>query len=307
VQDKLRPAIDKMRWGTSPVYEVLPGYPGNVDPARASGVRDQIDALAAFQAELRAFRSMPLSMRQASAKTLVAKYDAGSAVHAVAVGLVRVLVSVANGPAGWQDVLDYIEALDPDVGKDPYVREQRALALGKVGRPDDAIADLLALIEVAGDSSERQGLLGGRFKDLMRAAAEARRPAGEVSYFRSKAIEHYERGMMLDLNDYYPTSNLPRLYRMRGEDGDESRAQTALQVVSAACERAIARGSTDEWVRPTLLGVAFDLGDPRQAEEAAARVPTRGSSPRRSRASRRASRTWPMGRSATVSVGFSRN
>src|SRR5262249_32962635 len=61
-------------------------------------------------------------------------------------------------------------------------------------------------------------------------------------------------------------------YRLRGEDGDESRAQTALQVTSAACERAIARGSADEWVRPTLLGIAFDLGDVRKAEEAAAVV-----------------------------------
>jgi hypothetical protein len=69
---------------------------------------------------------------------------------------------------------------------------------------------------------------------------------------------------------------LPRLYRLRGEEGDESRAQTALQVTSAACERAIARGSGDEWVRPTMLGVAFDLGDPRKAEEIAVMVRREG-------------------------------
>src|SRR5262249_9414018 len=70
--------------------------------------------------------------------------------------------------------------------------------------------------------------------------------------------------------------NLPRLYGLRRADGDESRAQTALQVTSAACERALARGSTDEWVRPTLLRVAFDLGAVRKAEEAAAKGRTEG-------------------------------
>src|SRR5262249_34214723 len=163
-----------------------------------------------------------------------------------------------------------IDALDAAVASDPYIREQRALALGKVGRPNDAIAELMALIDVAGDSPERQGLLGGRFKELMRGAEKAGRPAAEGAYFRSQASAHYERGMVLDLNDFYPTSNLPRLYRQRGDAGDESRAQTALQVTSAACARAIARGSGDEWVRPTLLGAAFDLGDVGKAEEAAA-------------------------------------
>src|SRR5262249_8121913 len=248
---------------------LLPGYPGTVDARQAAGVRDQVDALAAFQAELRTLRAMPLSLRKGQTKALAAKYPAATAVHVVAVGLVRALVDVVDGSPGWQDVLDYIEALDGAVASDPYVREQRALALGKVGRPQDAIAELLALIDVAGDSAERQGLLGGRFKELMRSAENAGRPAADVSDFRREAIAHYERGMMLDLNDFYPTSNLPRLYRLRGEAGDESRAQTALQVTSAACERAIARGSADEWVRPTLLGIAFDLGDARKAQDAA--------------------------------------
>jgi hypothetical protein len=45
---------------------------------------------------------------------------------------------------------------------------------------------------------------------------------------------------------------------------------------SAACERAIKRGTVDEWVRPTLLGVAFDLGDPDKAEELAGLIEQEG-------------------------------
>ncbi len=276
IQDALRPHIEKMKNGTSPMYDLLPGYPGPVDPRRASGVRDQAAALAAFQGELRAVRAMPITLQIQAAKALATKYPAGIAPPVIAIGVVRALADAPANVADWQDVLTYIEALDGNVATEPYLCEQRALALGKVGRPMDAIAALLALIDVAGDSSERQGLLGGRFKELMNAAKAAGRPAAEVADCLSQAIAHYERGMLLDLNDYYPTSNLPRLYRLRGEEGDQSRAETALQVTSAACERALARGSTDEWIRPTLLGVAFDLADVRKAEEAAAKVRLEG-------------------------------
>jgi hypothetical protein len=59
----------------------------------------------------------------------------------------------------------------------------------------------------------------------------------------------------------YTTCNLPRLYRLRGQEGDEERAQAAAVVTRLACERAEERGSADEWLRPTRLGAAFSAGD----------------------------------------------
>jgi hypothetical protein len=49
-------------------------------------------------------------------------------------------------------------------------------------------------------------------------------PPAEKRRYLGKAIESYEKGMQLDLNDYYPTSNLPRLYRARGDEDDLIRA-----------------------------------------------------------------------------------
>jgi hypothetical protein len=72
--------------------------------------------------------------------------------------------------------------------------------------------------------------------------------------------------MDLDLNGYYCSSNLPRLYRKRARPGDEERAQTVLELVIAACERAKRRNVADEWLRATLLGAAFDAGDADKAE-----------------------------------------
>jgi hypothetical protein len=82
--------------------------------------------------------------------------------------------------------------------------------------------------------------------------------------------------MELDLNEYYCSSNLPRLYRQRMRGGDEERAQNVLRLVIAACDRAKRRNVTDEWLRPTLLGAAFDAGDADKAEELADEVMVEG-------------------------------
>jgi hypothetical protein len=89
----------------------------------------------------------------------------------------------------------------------------------------------------------------------------------ERRQYLNKAIESYEQGMELDLNEYYCSSNLPRLYRKRGRPSDEDRAQNVLKLVIASCERAKRRAVADEWLRPTLLVAAFDAGDPDKAEE----------------------------------------
>ena len=75
--------------------------------------------------------------------------------------------------------------------------------------------------------------------------------------------------MTLDLNDYYPSCNLPLLYQSRQRTGDTARAHTAAAVTMVACERARARHVDDEWLNPTLLGAAFQSGDVEKARELA--------------------------------------
>ena len=63
------------------------------------------------------------------------------------------------------------------------------------------------------------------------------------------------------MNDYFPSCNLARLYRLRNEDSDAKRAIVAAAVTEVACERARRKNSADPWLKPTLLGAAFDAGD----------------------------------------------
>jgi hypothetical protein len=81
---------------------------------------------------------------------------------------------------------------------------------------------------------------------------------------------------MLDLNDYFPSCNLSRLYRFRGRRGDVDRARAAAEVARLACERSLQRNPDDESARPTQLGMAFDAGDVTAAEELAEQVMQEG-------------------------------
>jgi hypothetical protein len=126
-----------------------------------------------------------------------------------------------------------------------------------------AILELEALILGDGDTSERSGLLGRRYKALYEDTHD-----GEArSVFLNKAIFSFERAMMLDARDYLPLCHLPRLYRERQWDGDEKRAVTAASIVLLACERWRQRNPADPMPAYMELGAAFDMGDIVRAEK----------------------------------------
>jgi hypothetical protein len=100
-------------------------------------------------------------------------------------------------------------------------------------------------------------------------------PAERAGYLE-KAIAAYQRGMEVDLNDFYPASNLPQLYRQRNRPGDRQLAMEAEVVTAVACRAAILNGSANEWTRSTLLANAFDRGDVDEAVRMAAEVEAEG-------------------------------
>jgi tetratricopeptide (TPR) repeat protein len=206
-------------------------------------------------------RAAPKSERMARAQELVAQQGVPPMTAPVALALLLLLRDCVEATQDWKAVLAFVETLPEDLLELPEIQEHRAFAVAHAGQPAEAIGALETLIEEVGPSPERYGLLGGRLKRLNDLAG---------------AIDAYERGRDLDLNEYYCVSNLARLYRKRGRKGDEERAQSALTLTIAACERAKKRGVADEWLRQTLLGAAFDLGDVDKAEELAEQVADEG-------------------------------
>ncbi|MFT3800297.1 MAG: hypothetical protein QM766_03685 [Burkholderiaceae bacterium] len=254
--------IAGLRTGRSPMHDAISGYPGAVDERAASTMKQRMAELAKLQGEVRAVRTAPREKRMELAQQLANHHSAEPMVAPAAITLLHMLANCADKESDWDIVIAFIDHLSPEQQKLAEIREQRALAGSYSGRHADAIASLEALIGEFGPTPERLGLLGGRYKRLMRSETDGI----ERDRLLRKAIDHYERGMQIDLNEYYCSSNLPRLYRLRGRSGDEERAQATLRVVLAACERARTRGSTDPWLRPTLLTAAFDTQDATTAE-----------------------------------------
>jgi len=260
IRDEIQPLGD----GISPMHQSIPGYPSTVDPQKATTMRDQLAELAVFQTKVRAVRATPQDQRMRKAQELIASDGSPPASYPAALALIMLLRNCADTVADWNVVLDFVRKLPARFANEPDVLENRAFAAAQTGNNTQAIAELQTLIDTLGPTPERFGLLGGRYKrqaDLATASPAERRQD------LNKAIESYEQGMELDLNEYYCASNLPRLYRKRGRPGDEDRAQKILTLVIASCERAKRLGVADEWLRPTLLVAAFDAGDPSKAEE----------------------------------------
>ena len=265
IQAALSPAIAPLATGATPVFQTLAGYPGEVAPGRETVIRAFLDELGAFQVRVGAVRTAPKAKRRDGTIEL---RDAFPPADIKLPNVALELFGLLRDYVGWSEALSFVDALGPEIRSLPILGEQRCLVQSMSGAHAAAIAALEELIERFGDSSERQGLLGGRYKRLYREASDA----SDRARYLAKAIEHYERGTHLDLNDFYPSCNLPGLYRARGRRGDEERARAAATVARMACERALARSAKDEWIRPTLLGLAFHEGDLDAVDELCERV-----------------------------------
>jgi tetratricopeptide repeat protein len=143
--------------------------------------------------------------------------------YAVRTAVAVELIGLARDHNGPDATVRYIDSLPKALQQHPSVIEQKQIALAKLGDVSGAAAALENLIRHVGPSSDRCGILGGRYKQLMRASRTPR----DRRHYLELAIAAYERGTAEDLNDYYLSSNLPRLYRRRADPGDEERAAEA--------------------------------------------------------------------------------
>jgi tetratricopeptide (TPR) repeat protein len=270
--DDARAAIDVLKSGIAslkdsgqPLDEI--GYP-NLDPKRSVAFRNFIESLSRFQALVTAARAAEGEDRRRRIEDLLASHGTGkSIIPAIAIELLN--LTYDNFP--FDRSIAFIDSLPEAIRRIPLVKERRALAQSKVGDHLAAIGELQSLIAMAGDSSERQGLLGGRYKKLAYEAEEANDANARHRYL-DKAIEHYERGMMLDLNDFFPASNLPVLLKTRAAPGDAERASAINNLVKIACEAVAMRKTDNEWTKATLLCAAFCEGDVDTAKSLAAAI-----------------------------------
>jgi len=253
IKESLVGSVENMRQSMTPPFDLWNDFP-KVIPSADGTFRKFVEELSAFQAEVMTARMTPKEARPTAVKSLLEKHFPEDATGpAILPGVAQELLFVVRDALGWKEALKYVERLPDSIQRLPIVREQHCLALSKDGKHLESIAKLTQLIEQSGDSSERQGLIGGRYKALYNATDTE----PQKSAYLEQAIEHYERGMLLDLNDFFPSCNLPLLLKLRDEEGDAERARSISALVQLACERALMLKVNDPWIKPTLLDAAF--------------------------------------------------
>lgn len=191
--------------------------------------------------------------------------------------LLKQFIPILRDNAGWQETLDYIVQLNSDLRDDEWVEEQRLLTISQAVDNETGIGALEQLIATQGMTAERGGLLGGMQKRLWtqyEAAGDTRMAREKLN----KAIKAYTDGMQSDLNDFYPSSNLPLLLKARGRASDLEKAQHIASLVVQQVERALGINDNNEWARQTLLVAAFNAQNVDKAEELADRVEDEGGS-----------------------------
>lgn len=247
----IRPYVD----AASPIFDLLPGYPpAQVDDA--TSFQELVSELTSFEGKVRAAANIAdANERKQKLQEIATSVTAEPVIDSLALELLPVI----RDKTDFATLLAYIDALPPRLRDSAFVQEQRALAQSKLGNHLEAIAGLEALIQLRGESSERRGLLGGRYKKLYLQTNDRE--------YLNRAIENYTKGMYLDLNDYYSPSNLPRLLRTRGGRKDEKAAVTAAEITRAGCARKAKIDPDDEWLGQTMLGQAVDAMDVEQAAE----------------------------------------
>src|SRR5262249_52129052 len=157
VREAIATKVGKLAAGASPMYEVLPGFPDDVDPSRAGTMRKQLEALCAFQAKGMAVRAAPKAERSQRALALAAEYGKPPIAGPVAHGLLKLFENVGD----WQAIVDLVAKLPEDISHAPETVELVNLARSKLGNHLDAIGPPGAALATAGPTSEREGLIGG--------------------------------------------------------------------------------------------------------------------------------------------------
>lgn len=273
VREVLVQGIPALAEGLSPFFDTVKHTP--VDPENFTGIevmREHTRTIDELRGRFNAIDEFPPDKAKAEALKL---QDDITKIGEVPDYILKELIPILRDNAGWEAVIKYIDSLDGVLRDDHWVQEQRLLAMSDSGDIEQAIGALEQLILRHGKTAERCGLLGGRYKRLWRQY----RDAGNRTMANTKlasAINAYTDGMCADLNNYYPSSNLPSLLRARGRPKDIERARFISTLVIEQIERSLKEHDNDEWARPTLLGAAFDAGDVEKAGELADRIEDEG-------------------------------
>src|SRR5262249_26246490 len=110
----IKPKIEALAKGGSPVFESIKGYPSDVDEAHASTMKEALADIAAFQGRIRAVRAQPLSQRMPVAQAFADEACQPPLTAPTAVAVIRLLKDSADTADDWTWLTNFVTRLPAD-------------------------------------------------------------------------------------------------------------------------------------------------------------------------------------------------
>lgn len=160
-------------------------------------------------------------------------------------GLSKTLYIIYRDLKKYEKMLNFYEKLNYELKGNKFILEQKAFALNRLGKREEAEILLKYIIKKFGEDSETLGILGRVYKDLWSETKNKR--------YLKQAIETYKKGFEVNLNDYYPGINLITLAFY---DKNNKILQKYLPIVEVAVEKALTK-QKDYWALATMFELSF--------------------------------------------------
>ncbi|MDQ3978332.1 MAG: DUF4071 domain-containing protein [Actinomycetota bacterium] len=256
--DRLQAARDPAP--DSPLYQLLEGFvPPDLARLKTDVFRDRV------RYSTDAKRRLAEARTKGREAVLALQHELEPLADQEAGVLVDLYLSLRD-VEGWEEMLALGDRMPSPLRNSVLVREQRAFALNRLGRRDEAQRILEELIEQQGPSSETYGLLGRVHKDRWHEATSAGRTAEASAHLR-RAIAAYKAGFEADWRDAFPGINALTLLEI--QKSGQPDFQQLLPVVRYAVERRLVSPGSDYWDHASMLGLAVLGGDAETAEREA--------------------------------------
>ena len=253
---RLRAAIDGVAVNDSPLFQLIPNFPGIDLPDDVTETfKDRLQYVEEFRQVLVSARSQPTREEKRDA-LLKIQGDLGDLKVVPRSVLIELMFSFRDAEA-FEELVALYNAL-PDYLKSYVVaKQQLALALNRRNRPGDrekALKILDDLVKNRGPDSETLGIKGRIHKDMYKEAAQAKKITAIAAL--DDAISAYTKGFESDPRDYYPGVNAISLLIQKGDAEALKEVERLVPLVSFAVARRGGASSSDYWDLATVLELA---------------------------------------------------
>src|SRR5215831_1249938 len=254
---RLRAAIDGVATNDSPLFQLIPKFPGIDLP---DDVTETFKERLRYVEEFRGMLSTACSQSTPQAKRdalLKIQRDLGDLKVVPRSVLIELMSSFRDAEA-FGELIDLYNAF-PDYLKDYVVAKQQfALALNRrnqLGDREKALKILDELLKNRGADSETFGIKGRIHKDIYKEAAQAKKKITAIAAL-DDAISAYTKSFEADPRDYYPGVNAINLLVQKGDAEALKEVDRLLPLVNFAVARRGGTSSTDYWDLGTVLELA---------------------------------------------------